>query len=231
VVLFNRQPSLHKMSIMAHRARIMPWRTLRFNECVCTPYNADFDGDEMNIHVPQTEEARAEAIMLMVRAAAARCLRRAVPNKQRRRLQGVHQNLCTPKNGEILIAATQDFLTAAYLLTSKDRFFDRAQFTLLCSYMGDALEHIDLPTPTVLRPMELWTVRLQSLVTARWASLTVFPCRASNCSASSFGRTCSAVSSSTWSSRRRRTPARAASSASTTGAFQRAPPSRAARAH
>ena len=67
VVLFNRQPSLHKMSIMAHRARIMPWRTLRFNECVCTPYNADFDGDEMNIHVPQTEEARAEAIMLMVR--------------------------------------------------------------------------------------------------------------------------------------------------------------------
>ena len=73
--------------------------------------------------------------------------------------QGVHQNLCTPKNGEILIAATQDFLTAAYLLTSKDRFFDRAQFTLLCSYMGDALEHIDLPTPTVLRPMELWTVR------------------------------------------------------------------------
>ena len=71
----------------------------------------------------------------------------------------MHQNLCTPKNGEILIAATQDFLTAAYLLTSKDRFFDRAQFTLLCSYMGDALEHVDLPTPTVLRPMELWTVR------------------------------------------------------------------------
>jgi len=68
MVLFNRQPSLHKMSIMAHRARIMPWRTLRFNECVCTPYNADFDGDEMNIHVPQTEEARAEAISLMVRA-------------------------------------------------------------------------------------------------------------------------------------------------------------------
>ena len=60
VLLFNRQPSLHKMSIMAHRARVMPWRTLRFNECVCTPYNADFDGDEMNIHCPQTEEARAE---------------------------------------------------------------------------------------------------------------------------------------------------------------------------
>ena len=53
VVLFNRQPSLHRMSIMAHRVRVMPGRTLRFNECVCAPYNADFDGDEMNIHVPQ----------------------------------------------------------------------------------------------------------------------------------------------------------------------------------
>lgn len=37
----------------------------RFNECVCTPYNADFDGDEMNLHLPQTEEARAEALVLM----------------------------------------------------------------------------------------------------------------------------------------------------------------------
>ena len=52
VVLFNRQPSLHRVSIMAHRAKVMPHRTLRFNECVCTPYNADFDGDEMNIHLP-----------------------------------------------------------------------------------------------------------------------------------------------------------------------------------
>ena len=52
VVLFNRQPSLHRVSIMAHKARVMPSRTFRFNECVCTPYNADFDGDEMNIHFP-----------------------------------------------------------------------------------------------------------------------------------------------------------------------------------
>jgi DNA-directed RNA polymerase beta' subunit len=47
------------------QARVMPWRTLRFNESVCNPYNADFDGDEMNLHVPQTEEARTEALMLM----------------------------------------------------------------------------------------------------------------------------------------------------------------------
>ena len=64
-VLFNRQPSLHKLSIMCHFARVQPWRTFRFNECACTPYNADFDGDEMNLHLPQTEEARAEAIELI----------------------------------------------------------------------------------------------------------------------------------------------------------------------
>eukprot|EP00232_Nephroselmis_pyriformis_P008411 CAMPEP_0182876754 /NCGR_PEP_ID=MMETSP0034_2-20130328/14327_1 /TAXON_ID=156128 /ORGANISM="Nephroselmis pyriformis, Strain CCMP717" /LENGTH=1384 /DNA_ID=CAMNT_0025009559 /DNA_START=143 /DNA_END=4294 /DNA_ORIENTATION=- len=135
VVLFNRQPSLHKMSIMAHRARVMPWRTFRFNECVCNPYNADFDGDEMNLHLPQTEEARAEAIHLM----------------------GVHANLATPKNGEVLIAANQDFLTSAFLITSKDVFVDRAQFAMLCSMMGDGMEAIDLPSPTVLKPIELWT--------------------------------------------------------------------------
>jgi DNA-directed RNA polymerase III subunit RPC1 len=160
VVLFNRQPSLHKMSIMAHRARIMPWRTLRFNECVCTPYNADFDGDEMNIHVPQTEEARAEAMALMVRRVAAPSMQNcAVQLTRPLRQQGVQHNLCTPKNGEIIIAATQDFLTAAYLLTCKDQFFDRARFALLCSYMGDALEQVDLPAPAILRPVELWTVR------------------------------------------------------------------------
>jgi len=43
----------------------MPHKTFRFNECVCTPYNADFDGDEMNMHLPQTEEAKAEALVLM----------------------------------------------------------------------------------------------------------------------------------------------------------------------
>jgi len=48
-----RQPSLHKQSIMCHRAVVMPGRTFRFNECCCTPYNADFDGDEMNLHLPQ----------------------------------------------------------------------------------------------------------------------------------------------------------------------------------
>ncbi|KAL3354961.1 hypothetical protein AABB24_019178 [Solanum stoloniferum] len=135
IVLFNRQPSLHRMSIMSHRARIMPWRTLRFNESVCNPYNADFDGDEMNMHVPQTEEARTEALMLM----------------------GVQNNLCTPKSGEILVASTQDFLTSSFLITRKDTFYNRASFSLICSYMGDAMDPTDLPSPAFIKPVELWT--------------------------------------------------------------------------
>ena len=135
VVLFNRQPSLHKQSIMAHRVKVMDWRTFRFNICVCAPYNADFDGDEMNMHLPQNEEARVEAILLM----------------------GVHNNLVTPRNGEPLVAASQDFLSAAYLLTQRDQFYTRADFCRLVAYFGDAAEQIDLPYPSILKPVELWT--------------------------------------------------------------------------
>ena len=65
VVLFNRHPSLHKGSLMAHFVRVLPGKTFRLHSSVTFPYNADFDGDEMNIHSPQTEEARAEARILL----------------------------------------------------------------------------------------------------------------------------------------------------------------------
>ena len=135
IVLFNRQPSLHKLSILSHYVKVRPHRTFRLNECVCNPYNADFDGDEMNLHVPQTEEARAEA----------------------RELMGVKYNLCTPKNGEPIISAIQDFITAAYLLSSKEKFYDRKSFSNICMYMFDAEMQLDLPPPTILKPVMLWT--------------------------------------------------------------------------
>ena len=53
-VLFNRQPSLHKMSMMGHRVKVMEGNTFRLNISVTPPYNADFDGDEMNMHAPQS---------------------------------------------------------------------------------------------------------------------------------------------------------------------------------
>jgi DNA-directed RNA polymerase III subunit RPC1 len=135
IILFNRQPSLHRLSIMAFRAKVLPWRTLRFNECVCTPFNADFDGDEMNIHLPQTEEAKSEALYLM----------------------GVKENLITPKSAEPLIAATQDFLTSSYIITQRDYFMDRAHFFQYLSYFNDANEKIEIPPPCILKPKELWS--------------------------------------------------------------------------
>ncbi len=104
-VLFNRQPSLHRMSIMSHHARILPNRTFRLNLCVCPPYNADFDGDEMNLHVPQTQEARAEARLLL----------------------NVNNNLVTPRYGLPLIGLINDHILGAYLLTQDGVKLSRAE--------------------------------------------------------------------------------------------------------
>ncbi|MBT7706105.1 DNA-directed RNA polymerase subunit A' [archaeon] len=65
VVLFQRYPSLHRASMMAHFVKVLPSKTLRMHPAVCNPYNADFDGDEMQIHGPQSEEALAEAKILL----------------------------------------------------------------------------------------------------------------------------------------------------------------------
>lgn len=135
IVLFNRQPSLHKLSILSHYVKVRPHRTFRLNECVCNPYNADFDGDEMNLHVPQTEEARTEATLLM----------------------GVKHNIVTPKNGEPIISAIQDFITASFLLTSLEQFYDRKTFVTLCVGMLEPDTDFDLPPPTIIKPQTLWT--------------------------------------------------------------------------
>jgi len=99
IVLFNRQPSLHRMSIMAHRVKVMPYKTFRLNPSVCPPYNADFDGDEMNLHVPQTEEARAEAEILM----------------------RVQENILSPRFGGPIIGGIHDYVTGSFLLTHGDK--------------------------------------------------------------------------------------------------------------
>ena len=105
IVLFNRHPSLHRGSLMAHYVRVMPYRTFRMHPAVCFPYNADFDGDEMNIHVPQTEEARAEARILL----------------------DVNSNLISPKNGTTLIGITSDAVTGNYILGKSEVTKEEAQ--------------------------------------------------------------------------------------------------------
>ncbi|HEY7080349.1 MAG TPA: DNA-directed RNA polymerase subunit A' [Nitrososphaeraceae archaeon] len=117
IVIFNRQPSLHRMSIMAHYVRVLPYRTFRLHPAVCPPYNADFDGDEMNLHVPQSEEARAEAALLM----------------------RVQDQLISPRYGGPIIGGIRDFITGAFILTSDQTILTREEFAnmaLIGGYKG-----------------------------------------------------------------------------------------------
>ena len=105
IVIFNRQPSLHRMSIMAHEVVVMPYKTFRLNTTVCPPYNADFDGDEMNMHALQNEEARAEARVLM----------------------RVQEQILSPRFGGNIIGAIQDHISGTYLLTHANPTFTETQ--------------------------------------------------------------------------------------------------------
>ena len=109
--LFNRQPSLHRMSLMCHKIKVLPGRSFRMNPSVCNPYNADFDGDEMNLHIPQTEEARAEAEILME----------------------VQTQIITPKNGYNIIGCVEDSITGCFLLTSSNEISKEEAMDLLTS--------------------------------------------------------------------------------------------------
>ncbi len=95
VVLFNRHPSLHKASLMAHFVKVLPYKTFRLHPATAPPYNADFDGDEMNVHVPQSEEARAEAKILM----------------------DVNANLMSCKDNSNLLGNIVDSVTGNYILS------------------------------------------------------------------------------------------------------------------
>lgn len=103
IVLFNRQPSLHRISMMCHIVKVLPGKTFRLHPAVCKPYNADFDGDEMNLHVLQTEEARAEALSLML----------------------VQDQIISPRYGAPIIKGDEDIVSGGYLLTKKDTVFDK----------------------------------------------------------------------------------------------------------
>jgi DNA-directed RNA polymerase subunit A' len=105
VVIFNRQPSLHRVSMMCHHVRVLPHNTLRLNTSVCAPYNADFDGDEMNLHVPQSEEAIAEADILMK----------------------VQECIISSRFGRPIIGGRHDHVTGMHLLTRDGIEFTRGE--------------------------------------------------------------------------------------------------------
>ena len=99
---------------MAHYVRVLPGKTFRLHPSVCPPYNADFDGDEMNLHVPQSEEARSEAILLM----------------------RVQDQLISPRFGGPIIGGLRDFITGAYLMTKDGTTLSSQEFANLAMLGG-----------------------------------------------------------------------------------------------
>ena len=161
IVMFNRQPSLHQMSIMAHYVRVLPGKTFRLHPSVCPPYNADFDGDEMNLHVPQSEEARAEAILLM----------------------RVQDQLISPRYGGPIIGGLRDFITGSYLLTKDDTRLTVQEFSnlaMLGGYTGQLPKPADKGSGGSDGPMysgkQLFSVFLPDdfnyIITSKWSKGT-----------------------------------------------------------
>lgn len=97
IVLLNRQPTLHKCSMLAKKIIIRPHKTFRFSLATTKPFNADFDGDEMNIHVPQDYDARAELIALA----------------------STKHNIMNSQSSKSNISIVQDSMLGAYLMTKK----------------------------------------------------------------------------------------------------------------
>nr|CAN74683.1 hypothetical protein VITISV_011311 [Vitis vinifera] len=131
-VLFNRQPSLHKMSFMGHRINIMPYSTFRLNLSVASPYNADFDGDEMNMHVPQSFETRAEVLELMM----------------------VPKCIVSPQSNRPVMGIVQDTLLGCRKITRRDTFIEKDVFMNILMWWEDFDGKI--PAPAILKPRPLW---------------------------------------------------------------------------
>ena len=106
IILFNRQPTLHRMSMMGHRVRVLPHNTFRLNVSVTAPYNADFDGDEMNAHIPQSYEASTELSEIA-----------AVPNQ-----------IISPRLGVPVIGIVQDTCVGSYRMTRNGVALNRREF-------------------------------------------------------------------------------------------------------
>ena len=115
IVLFNRQPSLHRMSMMAHRIRVLKANTFRLNVSVTTPYNADFDGDEMNMHVPQSIQTGIEL----------------------KELASVNKQLIGPGQNRPVIGLVQDSVIGSNLFTRYNTFLSLIEIEQLIQWIPD----------------------------------------------------------------------------------------------
>ncbi|EPR80047.1 DNA-directed RNA polymerase II largest subunit [Spraguea lophii 42_110] len=137
MVLFNRQPSLHKMSMMSHKARVLKKLTFRLNLSATSPYNADFDGDEMNLHMPQTYNTKAEL----------------------QELTYLPTQIVSPQSNKPVMGLVQDSLLGISKLSSKDTFLKRKEVMqiLFSSDFDQEKVFKTLQRPAISKPKKLWT--------------------------------------------------------------------------
>jgi DNA-directed RNA polymerase II subunit RPB1 len=133
MVLFNRQPTLHRMSMMGHRVRVLPGNTFRLNVSVTSPYNADFDGDEMNAHIPQSSEAIQEL----------------------KDIAAVPYQMISPRHQKPVIKVVQDALLGSYRITKQGDTFTRREYMNLM--MWNKRFDGKLPEPEIVNGSTRWS--------------------------------------------------------------------------
>lgn len=133
-IMFNRQPSLHKMSWMGFRVRVLPYSTFRLNLSCTTPFNADFDGDEMNMHVPQNPLAVAEIANVMLSP----------------------RQIISPQNNAPVMSVVQDSLLGSFLMTHRDVSFNKTEMMRFMTWINPE-RAASVPPPAILFPEPRWT--------------------------------------------------------------------------
>ena len=133
MVLFNRQPTLHRMSMMGHRVRVLPYNTFRLNVSVTAPYNADFDGDEMNAHIPQSSEAIQEL----------------------QDIAAVPYQMISPRHQKPVIKVVQDALLGSYRITKQGDTFTKKEMMNLM--MWNKRFDGKLPAPSIEKGAPRWS--------------------------------------------------------------------------
>ena len=133
MVLFNRQPTLHRMSMMGHKVRVLPYNTFRLNVSVTSPYNADFDGDEMNAHIPQSSEAIQEL----------------------QDIAAVPYQMISPRHQKPVIKVVQDALLGSHRITKQGEKFNRREYMNLM--MWNNRFDGQLPEPEIVQGATKWS--------------------------------------------------------------------------
>jgi DNA-directed RNA polymerase subunit A' len=145
-VIFNRQPSLHRPSMMAHTVKVLPGKTFRMNDAVSDPYNADYDGDEMNLHVPQTEEARVEVDSLM----------------------RVQNHIISVANGRPVMGPHQDHVSGAFLMTRSNTTFTKEEALFMMGKVG--INELPKEKDGMYGGKEVFSIVIPKSITLRYKS-------------------------------------------------------------